>query len=227
VKRFKWIVLAILAAAGPHPAPAEPTRTFTLSAPPGLCAFEPGALENTGLVTGFKPGVKDASVLLALFVPCDTLKMARAGSVSWLPEWAAFEKNTLTMPSDDERNTQGTGREAVRTLCHDAEARHWQIDAVTFEAKTAAAHRSLSEQNPVVYFGVIGHDAGACFMASLSLETDPAGVKHRLLNVFAFMAVGDVWVYHTTRRLAADASTAEQTLFTAKTAARAFLRDNS
>ena len=172
------------------------------------------------------PGLPDASKLIALFVPCDALERVKAGRTTWLPDWVAFEKNDITIPSDDERLTKGTSREAVDQLCKDAQTRHWQIDAETFEAKTAAAHLSLSDKRPVVYFGVVSQDPNACFMASLTFETDPFGGRHRMLNVFAFMAVGDTWIYQTTRRRAEDASMAEEILYTAKTGARAFLRDN-
>jgi len=214
-------------AADPDLAGAQPAPRVLLTSPPaGHCTFDPQAAGNAGLATGFKPGVKDASELVALYVPCDQLERAKAGHVAWLPEWVAIEKNAVTMPSDDERNGKGTSRQAVDTLCRDAQARHWQIDAETFEAKTAAAHKSLSAERPVVYFGVVSNDPQACFMASLTLESDPLGGRHRMLNIFAFMAIGNTWIYHTTRRLAEDASQAQEILYLAKTDARLFLKRN-
>ncbi len=218
--------MAIWTSAGLAHAEAADAHALTISAPPGHCAFEPAAPENAGLKTGFKPGLQEATQLVALFVPCDALHLAKAGLTTWLPEWVAFEKNAITMPSDDERNTNGTSREAVDTLCRDAQTRHWQIEAQTFEAKTASAHKSLSDQRPVVYFGVVGNDPEVCYMASLTLEGDPAGRNHPMLNVFAFMAVGDTWVYQTVRRRADDASGAQEVLYDAKNGARDFLRGN-
>jgi hypothetical protein len=225
---IKWLVAFATASAGP--ALAETPHPFNMTAPPGQCAFEPAAAGNAGLSTGFKPGLPLTNVLVAMFVPCDQLERAKAGRTAWLPEWMAIEKNAVTIPSDDERlvesKSAGQPRSPVDLLCRDAQDRHWKIDAETFEGKTASALKSLTDANPQVFFGVIGQDRGTCYMASLTLEPEPNGAKHKMLNVFAIMAAGDTWVYHTTRRFSDDASNAQETLYIAKNAARALLREN-
>jgi hypothetical protein len=88
------------------------------------------------------------------------------------------------------------------------------------------AHKGLSVDKPVIYFGVIGEDAGACYLASLRLENDSTGTPHRLLAVFAFMVAGDRWVYLSTTSETPDASTAADVLELAKSSAKDFMKLN-
>ena len=193
-------------------------------APNGYCAFDPKAETSTGLKTGFKSGLGEETQLVAMFVHCGALERAKAGHTSWLPDWVAVETNVVTKPGDDERIV-GT-RGAVELLCKDAQTAHPKIAAETFTAKADMAHKGLSADKPIIYFGVIGEDEGVCYLASLRMENDQTGTPHRLLAVFAFMLAGERWVYLSTNRDTPDASTAADVLQTAKSAAQDFMRLN-
>lgn len=200
---------------------AAPIQT---QAPEGYCAFDPNAETSVGLKTGFKPGLGAETQLVAMFVPCAALERAKAGQTNWLPDWLAVETNIVTKPGDDDRIV-GT-RGAVEQLCKDAQTAHSKLAADTFTAKAAMAHNGLSEAKPVIYFGVVGEDAGVCYLASLRLEKDSTGLPHRVLAVFAFMLAGDRWVYLSTNGETPDASTAADVLELAKATAKEFMKLN-
>lgn len=209
----------------PDAVPAAPKApALRTAAPPGYCAFNPKAEENSGLQTGFRPGVEGSTELVAMFVPCAELDRAKAGHTSWVPDWVALETNTVTLPADDDR-IAGT-RGAVEMLCKDAQYAHSKIDAPTFEAKAEMAHKGLSAEHPVIYFGVIGEEQGVCYLSSLRLETDSLGAPHRLLSVVGFMTSGDRWVHLSAHRETPDASTAGDVFALVQRSAQEFMRDN-
>jgi hypothetical protein len=212
------------AADGDTAASAFDTTPIKTEAPQGYCAFDPHASTSTGLITGFKPGLQGETALVAMFVPCSTLDRVKAGRTNWLPDWIAVETNTATKAGDDERLADTGG--AVELLCKDAQTAHSKIAAETFTAKAAMAHAGLSAQKPIIYFGVVGEDAGVCYLSSLRLEKDSTGTSHRLLAVFAFVLAGNRWVYLSATRETDDASTAADVLYMAKSAVKDFMRVN-
>jgi hypothetical protein len=198
---------------------------FRVVPPAGHCLFDVEAETAKGLATGYRPGLDEATSLLALYVPCEDLRQARAGETVHLPEWVSYEMNTQTFPSDDERSLGTAG--AVEQLCRDAMAPgHAQVKAPDFAAKVREAHGLLSLEKPVVWFGVVAEQPGACLLSALRLETSTAGMPERVLMVTAFMQSQDRWIYRNVRAPAPDATRAEDLLLAAKEGAKIFVEGN-
>lgn len=232
--RFPTILcLAIMViAAAAHAEVPKPgaTEDKALSAPlhtaplPGYCAFDPKAGDSVGLQTAFRQGVRDVTQLVAMYVPCAELERAKAGRTNWLPDWIAIETNPVTLPADDDR-IAGT-RGAVEMLCQDSQVLHRKIDAPAFAGKAEMAHKGLSPEKRVIYFGVVGEERGVCYLSSLRLETDGTGTEHRLLTVVGFMVAGDRWVHLSAQRETPDGSTADGVFALARQGVEEFLRLN-
>lgn len=187
---------------------------------PGYCALDPA---DRALNTGFEAGVPRATVLVAIYAPCSDVARARRGDALWLPEWLAYETNTLEIDED----ARQSGFATVRQLCSDAQTGHPAPLAAGFEAMVAAGHEQLDRSSrSVIYFGVVAEDFGACFLGSLKRETAPSGTEARVLTVTAFMIVGSRWVYQSLRRLSATPAAADDMLVAARAAARSFLLEN-
>lgn len=184
---------------------AEPV--LTLDAPDGHCVYDRAATGSGGYETGFQPGLKSGTELLALYVPCADLQAAQAGTVEWLPEWVAFEKNTVTYPSDDARSLGTHG--AVQQLCVDAQSAQWghpKYDGADFAEMVKTASAKLSLETPEIFLGVVGEDDHACYLAALRIVYSPSGQAERFLIVAAFMQAGDRWVTQSFRRTLRDAA---------------------
>lgn len=176
---------------------------FELEAPDGHCVLESKAADGAPAATGFEPGLKSGTVLMAFYVPCDRLEAVAAGRADWFPEWVAIEKNTVTFPSDDTRSLGAHG--AVRQLCADAQSAQWghpQNGGRDLSVMVTDAHARLSLEKPVVFLGVIGEEEHACYLAALQLDYSPSGQPERFLMVTAFMQAGDRWVTQSVRRAA-------------------------
>jgi hypothetical protein len=63
----------------------SPEPVLKLEAPDGHCAYDAAEAEKAGHVTGFEPGLKSGTELMALYVPCASLDAARSGAAEWLP----------------------------------------------------------------------------------------------------------------------------------------------
>lgn len=194
----------------------SPEPVLMLDAPDGHCAYDTAKAGVPGHETGFEPGLKSGTELLALYVPCAALDAARAGAAEWLPEWVAFEINTVTYPSDDDRSLGSHG--AVKQLCRDAQSANWghpQYDGADFAEMVKTASAKLSLETPKVFLGVVGEDDHACYLAALRIVYSPSGQALRFLNVQAFMQAGDRWVTQSFRRELSDEAEAAQSMFAA------------
>jgi len=199
---------------GPARALPSPEPVLMFDAPEGHCAYSAPTAGGPGLETGFEPGLKSGMELLALYVPCAALNAARAGRAEWLPEWVAFEKNTVTYPSDDERSLGSHG--AVKRLCRDAQSANWghpKYDGADFSEMVKTASAKLSLETPEIFLGVVGEDDHACYLAALRIVYSPSGQPQRFLNVQAFMQAGDRWVTQSFRRELSDEPAAAQSVF--------------
>jgi hypothetical protein len=208
---------------------ASPEPVLTLEAPDGHCAYDAHqAGEAAGHETGFQPGLKSGTELLALYVPCAALEAARAGTAEWLPEWVAFEKNIVTYPSDDERSLGSYG--AVKQLCRDAQSTQWghsTYDGADFAEMVKTASAKLSIEKPEIFLGVVGEEEHACYLSALRIVYSPSGKAQRFLIVAAFMQAGDRWVTQSIRRQLSDAPADATAHFAAaKKEAKAFSDKN-
>lgn len=207
-------------------------QVVRVAPPEGYCAFDVNDPKSADIRTGFKPGVENATNLLALYIPCAELKAVTEAKTGWLPEWLAYETNTIVFPDSDDpqdpirMQSRPRGQGAVAQLCIDAQVGHPKVAGATFEAQVAAAQMRLSIDTPVIYIGVVGEEPGACFLSQLRLETGSPGHYRRLLTVTAFMQAGGKWVYQSVRVRAPDAATATVTLDRAKAVARGFIEAN-
>jgi hypothetical protein len=206
----------------------SPEPVLMLDAPDGHCAYDAPQAGVPGHETGFEPGLKSGTELLALYVPCAALDAARAGTAEWLPEWVAFEKNTVTYPSDDARSLGSHG--AVKQLCQDAQSANWghpKYDGADFAEMVKTANAKLSLETPEIFLGVVGEDDHACYLAALRIVYSPSGKALRFLNVQAFMQAGDRWVTQSFRRELSDEPAAAQSVFaSAKKESKAFSDKN-
>jgi hypothetical protein len=213
---------------GAAPETVSPEPVLMLEAPDGHCAYDTAQASRPGYLTGFEPGLKSGTELLALYVPCAALDAARAGTAEWLPEWVAFEKNTVTYPSDDDRSLGTHG--AVKQLCRDAQSAKWghpQYAGADFAAMVKSASAKLSLEMPEVFLGVVGEDDHACYLAALRIVYSPSGTAVRVLSVQAFMQAGDRWVTQSIRRELGDAPEHAQSVFaSAKSGSKAFADKN-
>jgi hypothetical protein len=206
----------------------SPEPVLKLEAPDGHCAYDAAEAEKAGHVTGFEPGLKSGTELMALYVPCASLDAARSGAAEWLPEWVAIEKNIVTYPSDDDRSLGSAG--AVAQLCQDAQSAKWghpRYDGADFAEMVKTANAKLSYDKPEIFLGVIGEDEHACYLSSLRIVFSPSGKPLRFLIVTAFMQAGDRWVTQSIRReLAQTRESAEAVLASAKKESKLFSDKN-
>jgi hypothetical protein len=226
-----WMPSAALAAAGddvPVRAAPSPEPVLTLEAPEGHCVYDAAEASKPGLATGFEPGLKAGTELMALYVPCAALAAARSGTAEWLPEWVAIEKNIVTYPSDDLRSLGAHG--AVAQLCEDAQSAKWghpRYDGADFASLVLDASSKLTYDKPEIFLGVIGEDEHACYLSSLRIVFSPSGKPLRFLVVTAFMQAGDRWVTQSIRRALADTrESAEALLASAKKESKSFAEKN-
>lgn len=185
----------------------------------GYCVLDAA---DQGLKTGFATGVARATVLVAMHAPCGALEAARTGKATWLPEWLAYEVNSFEIDEAD----RAAGLATVAQLCRDARTGHPSPIASDFSAMVDIAHGRLNESAPVVYFGVVAEEPGACFLATLKRETSPKGDEARVLTVTAFMVAGRRWVYQSLRRLSASAASADSVLAMSRAEAHRFIESN-
>ncbi|MGE5266766.1 MAG: hypothetical protein ACM3L9_05295 [Deltaproteobacteria bacterium] len=206
----------------------SPEPVLDVQPPEGHCAFDAAGDTKPGLETGFEAGLKSGTELLALYVPCTSLAAARAGTLEWLPEWVAIEKNTVTYPSDDDRSLGTYG--AVRQLCQDAQSARWghpRNDGKDFAFLVKEANARLSYETPVVFLGVVGEEDHACYMAATRILFSPSGKAQRFLVVTAFMQAGDRWVTQSIRReLIETRAAAEAQLADSKRESKSFAERN-
>lgn len=213
---------------GPARETLSPEPVLVTEAPDGHCAFEFIDASRLNLQTGFEPGLKSGTELLALYVPCQSLAASQSGGTDWLPEWVAVEKNTVTYPSDDARSLGSHG--AVKQLCQDAQSAQWGHPAyrgADFAEMVKTASTKLSHDKPEVFLGVVGEEDHACYLAALKLVYSPSGIRQRFLVVQAFMQAGDRWVTQTFRRELSDAPDDARLIFAlAKKVSKAFADKN-
>jgi hypothetical protein len=206
----------------------SPEPVLKLDAPDGYCAYDTAEAGKAGHATGFEPGLKSGTELMALYVPCASLDAARSGTAEWLPEWVAIEKNIVTYPSDDDRSLGSAG--AVAQLCQDAQSAKWghpRYDGADFAEMVKTANAKLSYDKPEIFLGVIGEDEHACYLSSLRIVFSPSGKPLRFLIVTAFMQAGDRWVTQSIRReLAQTRESAEAVLASAKKGSKLFSDKN-
>lgn len=175
--------------------------TIEIETPKDFCKFDISQQNRQGFATGYEPGLKQGTSLIALFVPCRSLNAAQIGQAEWLPEWIAYEKNTVTYPSDDTRSL-GT-RGAVKRLCEDARLQkygHPTYQNTNLSKLVLDAQMKLNIENPIIFFGVIHEEDRVCYLSSLRLLSSPSGQKRKFLIITAFMQTGDRWIYQTLRR---------------------------
>lgn len=175
--------------------------SIEIETPKEFCKLDGNFNTKQGYSTGYEPGLKSGTTLIALFVPCRSLNAAEKGQVEWLPEWIAFEKNTVTFPSDDARTLGTSG--AVKQLCEDARLTkygHPTYENSSLPELVEEAHERLNLKNPVIFFGVIHEEERICFLSSLRLLFSPSGKSQRFLLVTALMQTGDRWIYQNLRR---------------------------
>lgn len=206
----------------------SPEPVLAVEPPAGHCAYDAAEATKAGLQTGFEPGLKSGTELVALYVPCTSLEAARAGTLEWLPEWVSIEKNTVTYPSDDDRSLGTHG--AVRQLCQDAQSARWghpRNGDKDFAALVKDASARLSYDSPVIFLGVIGEEDHACYLAALRIVFSPSGKAQRFLVVTAFMQAGDRWVTQSIRRELGETRAAAEALFAdAKRESKSFAERN-
>lgn len=205
-----------------------PEPVLKLEAPDGHCAYDAAEAAKPGHTTGFEPGLKTGTELLALYVPCTALAAARSGDAEWLPEWVAIEKNIVTYPSDDERSLGTDG--AVKQLCQDAQSAKWghpRYESADFAGLVLEAGTKLSYDKPEIFLGVISEEDHACYLSSLRIVFSPSGKPQRFLVVTAFMQAGDRWVTQSIRReLGETRESAEALLASAKKESKSFSEKN-
>ncbi|MFM7084084.1 MAG: hypothetical protein ACKOW3_03630 [Hyphomicrobium sp.] len=175
--------------------------TIEIETPNEFCKYDMSQRGKSGYETGYEPGLKKGTSLIALYVPCLSLEAADKGKAEWLPEWIAYEKNIVTFPSDDTRSL-GT-RGAVKQLCNDARLQkygHPSYQNTNLVQLVVEAYEKLNKENPVIFFGVIHEEERVCYLSSLRLLYSPSGQQHKFLVVTAFMQTGDRWIYQTLRR---------------------------
>jgi hypothetical protein len=189
----------------------------------GDCRFDIAHPDHLSLTTGYKAGVKDATDLVDMFVPCLSLQSAYAGGAAWLPEWVAYEVNREGLDAEQWAAPAAT----IAKLCQDARTGHPAPIAQDFVAMVEKGHAALERAVPVVYFGVVGEDPGVCYLASLRAEESPRGERHRFLTVTAFMLASQQWVYQSVRRTSLQGQAHDGVYELARTTARAFLMQNS
>lgn len=192
----------------------SPEPVLSVEPPVGHCAYDKADARRPGLETGFEPGLRSGTELLALYVPCTSLEAARAGTLEWLPEWIAIEKNTVTYPSDDDRSLGTHG--AVRQLCEDAQSARWghpRNGGKDFATLVKDAGARLSYDSPVVFLGVVGEEDHACYMAATRIVFSPSGKAQKFLVVTAFMQAGDRWITQSIRRELVETRAAAEALF--------------
>jgi hypothetical protein len=192
----------------------SPEPVLAIQPPEGHCAYDAAEGTKPGFETGFEAGLKSGTELLALYVPCTSLAAARAGTLEWLPEWVAIEKNTVTYPSDDDRSLGTHG--AVQQLCQDAQSARWghpRNAGKDFATLVKNASARLSYDTPVVFLGVVGEEEHACYIAATRIVFSPSGKAQRFLVVTAFMQAGDRWVTQSTRRELGETRSAVEALF--------------
>ena len=215
-------------ASPPQPETVSPEPVLALEPPDGHCVVDTAEASKPGLETAFEPGLKSGTELLALYVPCPSLAAARAGTVEWLPEWVAIEKNTVTYPSDDDRSLGTHG--AVRQLCKDAQSARWGHPSnagADFATLVTEGSARLSYDTPVIFLGVVGEDENACYLSALRIVFSPSGKPQRFLIVTAFMQAGDRWVMQSSRReLGQTREAAEAQFADAKRQTRSFSERN-
>lgn len=206
--------------------------TIEIETPNDFCKFDMSQQKKPRHDTGYEPGLKQGTSLIALFVPCRSLEAADKGNVEWLPEWIAYEKNTVTFPSDDARSL-GT-RGAVKQLCEDARLQkygHPSYQNTNLIQLVIDTHEKLNKENPVIFFGVVHEEERVCYLSSLRLLYSPSGQEHKFLIVTAFMQTGDRWIYQTLRREVPSQSNSIQVevaniLEDSKSIAQAFVKKN-
>jgi hypothetical protein len=216
------------AGSAPPQAVASPEPVLILEAPAGHCAYDASKTGKPTWSTGFEPGLKSGTELVALYVPCVALQAVRSGTAEWLPEWVAIEKNTVTYPSDDERSLGSHG--AVKRLCEDAQSSRWghpRYMGEDFATLVQKAGEKLSSSTPVVFLGVIGEDEHACYLSAVRVVNSPSGKPLKFLIVTAFMQAGDRWVTQSFRReLQSTRDGAEAVLTSAKKESKSFSDKN-
>ena len=227
------VLAALPAAAAPAdslpPSPdASPEPVLKFEAPAGHCAYDGAEGGKPGQMTGFEPGLKSGTELMALYVPCVALQAVRSGTAEWLPEWVAIEKNTVTYPSEDERSLGSHG--AVKQLCKDAQSSQWghlRYTGEDFATLVQKAAEKLSYNDPVVFLGVIGEEEHACYLSALRIVFSPSGKPLKFLIVTAFMQAGDRWVTQSFRReLQPTREAAEAVLASVKKESKSFSDKN-
>lgn len=196
---------------------SSPEPVLKIEPPAGHCIYDAAESLKPGLATGFEPGLKSGTELMALYVPCSALAAARSGTVEWLPEWVAVEKNVVTYPSDDVRN-YGSNNAAVKQLCEDAQSAKWghpSYKGADFADMVKEAGAKLTFDTPEVFLGVVGEEEHACYLSSLRIVFSPSGKPQRFIIVTAFMQAGDRWVTQSFRREFNPSAETAQAIFAA------------
>jgi hypothetical protein len=222
------VIAAVTLAIGQPQVSAEPIanapRPIITVQSHGDCLFDASHPDHAAIATGYRDGVKGATDLIAMYVPCLSLQRAlgKATATAWLPEWLTYEVNRVGLELEQWAQPSAT----IAQLCQDARTGHPSAGGYDFAAAVERAHTTLSLEKPVVYFGVIGEEIGACYLAALRLEQGPAGTAQRQLTVTAFMLAAQQWVYQSVRRNSDAGGRHDDVLQLARTTARAFLDTN-
>jgi hypothetical protein len=203
---------------------ADQPRTITTVQGHGDCLFDASHPDHAAIATGYRDGVKGATDLIAMYVPCLSLQRALDANPApvWLSEWLSYEVNRIGLEPEQWSQPAAT----IAQLCQDARTGHPSAGGYDFTAAVERAHTTLSPDKPVVYFGVIGEEIGACYLAALRLEQRPAGAAQRQLTVTAFMLAARQWIYQSVRRNSDAGGRHDEVLQLARATARAFLDKN-
>jgi hypothetical protein len=203
---------------------ADQPRTIITVQSHGDCLFDASHPDHSAIATGYRDGVKGATDLIAMYVPCLSLQRALddKSATVWLEEWLSYEVNRVGLEPEQWAQPSAT----IAQLCQDARTGHPSAGGFDFAAAVERAHTTLSPEKPVVYFGVIGEEIGACYLAALRLELRPAGAAQRQLTVTAFMLAARQWVYQSVRRNSDAGGRHDDVLALSRVTAQAFLRKN-
>lgn len=226
--RLSAVIVALTLVTGQAQVSAEPAlsppRSIVTVQGHGDCLFDASHPDNSAIATGYRDGVKGATDLVAIYVPCLSLQRALDANPApvWICEWLSYEVNRIGLEPEQWKAPSAT----IAQLCQGARTGHPTAGGFGFAAAVERGHAKLSPQTPVVYFGVIGEEIGACYLAALRLEQGPTGATQRQLTVTAFMLAAQQWVYQSVRRNSDAGGRHEEVLALARSTARAFLDKN-
>jgi hypothetical protein len=223
VRVLAMMLTLVIVASAVQAAETQPSSYAFISPPEGYCSFDASAAENAIYQTDFKQGLEGSSTLAALFVPCAAAAMSGRQPVSaeaaWLPEWMSIETNPIPFTEDMDAAPGGL----TASMCGSGGGRHLVLAGDGFSDMVATSHSLVSITRPVIYFGVVGEDLGACYIATLTLSQGPTGEYRRFLTVTSIFVADKQWIYVSRRAHAPYTEPADALLQSVRSSTKAFL----